>query len=81
MQCVPDLDLRSVLPVVVPGIGAGVCQASGDFDGIRRPVMREGILKVRGLQVVHLIHWGGGVKIGMNIQCCVARLVKEHGSR
>ncbi len=58
MQCVPDLDLRSVLPVVVPGIGAGVCQASGDFEGIRRPVMREGILKVRGLQVADLIQGG-----------------------
>jgi hypothetical protein len=39
VTCLTNYDLLAIVPVVVVGKGAGACQASGDFDGIRRPVM------------------------------------------
>ena len=43
VTCVENLDLLAVSPVVIVGKGAATCQAFADFDGIRRPLMRQGI--------------------------------------
>ncbi|MCA8958972.1 MAG: DUF1028 domain-containing protein [Planctomycetes bacterium] len=40
--CLAPFDLRALTPVVLVGKGAAVCQASGDFDGLRRPLIRAG---------------------------------------
>ena len=42
--CVTGLDLLGVLPVIVVEKGAAAVQASGDFDGTRRPVIFQGFL-------------------------------------
>jgi hypothetical protein len=39
VTCLNNYDLLAIVPVVVVGKGAGACQAAGDFDGIRRPVI------------------------------------------
>jgi hypothetical protein len=39
VTCLNNFDLRAIVPVVVVGKGAAACQASGDFDGIRRPII------------------------------------------
>ncbi len=39
VTCLNNYDLLAIVPVVVVGKGAGACQASGDFDGIRRPII------------------------------------------
>ncbi len=44
VTCLNNFDLAAIVPVVVVGEGAGACQASGDFDGIRRPVIFNGLL-------------------------------------
>jgi hypothetical protein len=44
VTCLNNYDLLGLVPVVVVGKGAGACQASGDFDGIRRPVMFDQIV-------------------------------------
>jgi uncharacterized Ntn-hydrolase superfamily protein len=41
VTCLNNYDLLAIVPVVVVGKGAGACQASGDFDGIRRPIIFE----------------------------------------
>jgi len=44
VTCVTSLDLRELLPVVVIGKGTGACQSSADPDGIRRPVIYDGLI-------------------------------------
>jgi len=44
VTCLTNFDLCAIVPVVVVGKGAGACQASGDFDGIRRPVIFNGLM-------------------------------------
>ena len=39
VTCLNDYDLLGLVPVIVVGKGAGACQASGDFDGLRRPII------------------------------------------
>ena len=39
VTCLNNYDLLAIVPVVVVGKGAGACQASGDFDGLRRPII------------------------------------------
>ncbi|MGD8452890.1 MAG: DUF1028 domain-containing protein [Phycisphaerae bacterium] len=39
VTCLNDFDLLALVPVVVVGKGAAACQASGDFDGVRRPIL------------------------------------------
>jgi len=39
VTCLTGYNLLAIVPVVVVGVGAGACQAAGDFDGIRRPVI------------------------------------------
>ena len=39
VTCLTDLDLLASVPVVVVGTGAAAVQASGDFDGLRRPII------------------------------------------
>lgn len=41
VTCLNNYDLLAIVPVVVVGKGAGACQASGDFNGIRRPIIFE----------------------------------------
>ncbi len=43
VTCLNNYDLLAIVPVVVVGKGAGACQASGDFDGIRRPIIFQGL--------------------------------------
>ncbi|MGB0717049.1 MAG: DUF1028 domain-containing protein, partial [Phycisphaerae bacterium] len=42
VTCVENLDLLAVSPVVLVGQGAATCQAFADFEGIRRPIIRQG---------------------------------------
>ena len=39
VTCLTNFDLCAIVPVVVVGKGAAAVQASGDFDGIRRPII------------------------------------------
>jgi len=41
VTCLLDYDLLARVPVVVVGQGAAAVQASGDFDGLRRPIIFE----------------------------------------
>jgi len=43
VTCLTGLDLLGIVPVVVVGKGAAACQAAGDFDGIRRPIIFDGL--------------------------------------
>jgi len=43
VTCLTSYDLLAIVPVVVVGKGAGACQASGDFDGRRRPIIFDGL--------------------------------------
>lgn len=47
VTCLNNFDLLRIVPVVVVGEGAGACQAAGDFNGIRRPVMFNGLRQDR----------------------------------
>ncbi len=44
VTCLNQFDLLALVPVVVVGKGAAACQASGDFDGQRRPVIFNGLI-------------------------------------
>lgn len=44
VTCLTGLDLLAIVPVVVVGKGAAAVQASGDFDGIRRPIIFSGLM-------------------------------------
>ncbi|MGA1201635.1 MAG: DUF1028 domain-containing protein [Planctomycetota bacterium] len=44
VTCLNNFDLQAITPVVVVGRGAGACQAAGDFDGVRRPIMRNALV-------------------------------------
>ena len=44
VTCLTSLDLRAITPVVLVEVGAAAVQASGDFDGIRRPVIHDELL-------------------------------------
>lgn len=44
VTCLNNFDLLALVPVVVVGKGAGACQSAGDFDGIRRPVIFDGLV-------------------------------------
>jgi hypothetical protein len=39
VTCLNNYDLLAIVPVVVVGKGGAAVQASGDFDGIRRPII------------------------------------------
>ena len=43
VTCLNDFDLLATVPVVVVGKGAAAAQAAGDFEGIRRRVIFNGI--------------------------------------
>lgn len=43
VTCLTSFNLLRIVPVIVVGKGAGACQAAGDFDGLRRPVMFDGL--------------------------------------
>lgn len=43
VTCLTSLDLLAIVPVVVVGEGAAACQAAGDFDGTRRPIIDTGL--------------------------------------
>ena len=40
VTCLSQFNLRAITPVVVVGKGTAAVQAAGDFDGIRRPIIR-----------------------------------------
>jgi uncharacterized Ntn-hydrolase superfamily protein len=44
VTCLTTFDLAAIVPVIVVGEGAGACQAAGDFDGIRRPIIFNGLM-------------------------------------
>ena len=44
VTCLSQFNLRAITPVVVVGKGAAAVQAAGDFDGIRRPIIRTRFL-------------------------------------
>jgi uncharacterized Ntn-hydrolase superfamily protein len=44
VTCLDNFDLLAITPVVRVGQGAGAVQAAGDFDGLRRPVIRSGLI-------------------------------------
>ncbi len=44
VTCLNNFDLVALVPVVVVGKGTGACQSAGDFDGIRRPVIFDGLV-------------------------------------
>ncbi|HEY3241760.1 MAG TPA: DUF1028 domain-containing protein [Phycisphaerae bacterium] len=44
VTCLNNFDLLALTPVTLVGIGAGVVQAAGDFDGIRRPIIHDQLL-------------------------------------
>ncbi len=43
VTCLTGLDLLAIVPVVVVGEGAAACQAAGDFNGVRRPIIAAGL--------------------------------------
>lgn len=43
VTCLTNYDLLAIVPVIVVGKGAGACQAAGDFDGLRRPKIFQGL--------------------------------------
>jgi len=47
VTCLTSFDLLGLVPVVVVGKGAAAVQAAGDFDGIRRPVIFDGLMAGR----------------------------------
>ncbi len=52
VTCLTSFDLLSLVPVVVVGEGAAAVQAAGDFDGIRRPVIFNGLMSGRSPQEI-----------------------------
>lgn len=44
VTCLNNFDLLAIVPVVVVGRGTAAVQASGDFNGIRRPVIFSGFM-------------------------------------
>jgi len=44
VTCLTSYDLLAIVPVVVVGRGAAAVQASGDFNGIRRPIIFEHLM-------------------------------------
>ena len=44
VTCLEQFNLLAIVPVVVVGQGAAACQSSGDFEGVRRPVLFEGLV-------------------------------------
>ena len=44
VTCLEDFNLLNIVPVVGVAKGAAAVQAAGDFDGIRRPVIFDGLL-------------------------------------
>lgn len=44
VTCLNNFDLLALVPVVVVGKGSGACQSAGDFDGIRRPIIFDGLM-------------------------------------
>ncbi len=45
VTCLTGLDLLALVPVVVVGKGSGACQSAGDFDGLRRPIIFDGLMQ------------------------------------
>lgn len=52
VTCRNQFDLLALVPVVVVGKGGAAVQAAGDFDGIRRPVIFEGLISVTAPQTL-----------------------------
>ena len=46
VTCLNQFDLLSLVPVVVVGKGAAAVQSAGDFDGIRRPIIFDGLSRL-----------------------------------
>ncbi len=44
VTCLNQFDLLALVPVVVVGKGGAAVQASGDFDGVRRPIIFQGLV-------------------------------------
>jgi hypothetical protein len=44
VTCLNNFDLMAIVPVIVVEKGAAAVQASGDFNGIRRPVIFDGFM-------------------------------------
>lgn len=44
VTCLNNFDLMAIVPVVVVEKGAAAVQASGDFDGVRRPIIFDGFI-------------------------------------
>ncbi len=45
VTCLTGIDLLALVPVVVVGKGSGACQSAGDFDGLRRPIIFDGLMQ------------------------------------
>lgn len=43
VTCLTDIDLKALTPALVVGRGVGIVQASGDYEGLRRPVIFDGL--------------------------------------
>jgi uncharacterized Ntn-hydrolase superfamily protein len=59
VTCLTGLDLLGIVPVVVVGQGAAACQAAGDFDGLRRPIIFNGLKQ--GVDPVDILAQVAGV--------------------
>ena len=60
VTCLNNFDLLALTPVVRVEVGAAAVQAAGDFDGIRRPIIRNGLsagLALRMLLMPLLVQW------------------------
>ncbi|MFQ5654313.1 MAG: DUF1028 domain-containing protein [Planctomycetota bacterium] len=44
VTCLTSFDLLALTPVVLVGVGGAAVQAAGDFNGIRRPIIRQQLL-------------------------------------
>lgn len=52
VTCLDQFDLLAIVPVVVVGKGGAAVQAAGDFDGVRRPIIFQGLTDGTPLQEI-----------------------------
>src|SRR5262245_23633692 len=44
VTCVANINLLTLTPVMLVGVGGGVCQAAADPNGVRRPIIHDQLL-------------------------------------
>ena len=70
VTCLNNFDLLALVPVIVVGKGSAAVQASGDFDGIRRPIIFDQLML--GTSPADILTMLEGIALWAGETLCVA---------